>query len=75
VVAQPLKETLAGKVRLHQHARVEFVSVLKGRLALKVGTDEQILDADDWLYLDSQLRHDYSRAGTKPCSAVVITAE
>ena len=69
------KAVSAGKARLHQHSGVEFIYVLKGRLALKVGTDEEILDAGDSLYFDSQLPHGYSRVGTKPCSAVVITAE
>jgi mannose-6-phosphate isomerase-like protein (cupin superfamily) len=49
--------------------------VLKGKLALKMGTEQQFLEAGDSLYFDSQLPHGYSRAGTKPCSAVVVTAE
>jgi len=62
------------KVRLHQHQGVEFIYVLRGRLALKVGTDLEFLDAGDSLYFDAQLPHGYSRAGTKPCSALVVTA-
>ena len=65
----------AEKVRLHQHQGVEFIYVLKGRLALKVGTDTEFLEAGDSLYFDAQLPHGYSRAGTKPCSALVVTAE
>ena len=63
------------KVRLHQHQGVEFIYVLKGRLALKVGTDTEFLEAGDSLYFDAQLPHGYSRAGSKPCRALVITAE
>jgi transcriptional regulator with XRE-family HTH domain len=63
------------KIRLHQHAGVEFIYVLKGRLALKVGAESQHLDAGDSLYFDAQLPHGYSREGNKPCSALVITAE
>jgi transcriptional regulator with XRE-family HTH domain len=63
------------KVRLHQHSGVEFIYVLKGRLALKVGAETEFLDAGDSLYFDSQLPHGYSRAGTKPCCALVVTAE
>lgn len=63
------------KVRLHQHPGVEFIYVVKGRLALKIGSSLEYLDAGDSLYFDSQLPHGYSRAGTKPCSAVVVTAE
>lgn len=63
------------KVRLHQHSGVEFIYVLKGRLALKVGAETEFLDAGDSLYFDSHLPHGYSRAGTKPCCALVVTAE
>jgi transcriptional regulator with XRE-family HTH domain len=63
------------KVRLHQHTGVEFIYVLKGKLALKVGTDEEVLEAGDSLYFDSLLPHGYSRSGTSPCSAIVITSE
>jgi transcriptional regulator with XRE-family HTH domain len=69
------KTIAAEKVRLHQHPGVEFIYVLKGKLALKVGTEQEILEAGDSLYFDSQMAHGYSRAGTKPCSAIVITAE
>ncbi len=63
------------KLRLHQHTGVEFIYVLKGKLALKVGTDEEVLDAGDSLYFDSLLPHGYTRAGNTPCSAIVITSE
>jgi transcriptional regulator with XRE-family HTH domain len=63
------------KLHVHQHAGVEFIYVLKGRLSLKIGTEQEILDAGDSLYFDSQFPHGYSRIGTKPCSALVITAE
>jgi transcriptional regulator with XRE-family HTH domain len=69
------KNIPSDKVRLHQHAGVEFIYVLKGKLTLKIGTDEQILDEGDSLYFDSQLPHGYSRLGSKPCSAVVVTAD
>jgi len=63
------------EIRMHQHTGVEFIYVLKGRLALKVGTEVEYLDAGDALYFDSQLPHGYSRSGEKPCSAIVVTAE
>jgi len=63
------------KIRVHQHPGVEFIYVLKGKLNLRVGADQEVLDAGDSLYFDSQLPHGYSRAGNKPCSALVITAE
>lgn len=63
------------KIRIHQHPGVEFIYVLKGKLGLKVGAEQEILDAGDSLYFDAQLPHGYSRVGSKPCSALVITAE
>lgn len=64
-----------GKMRVHQHRGVEFIYVLRGRLALKIGLDTEYLEAGDSLYFDSQLPHGYSRTGAKPCSALVVTAE
>jgi transcriptional regulator with XRE-family HTH domain len=69
------RELAADKIHLHQHNGVEFIYVLKGRLALKVGTGLEYLDAGDSLYFDSQLPHGYSRSGAKACSALVVTAE
>lgn len=65
----------AAEIRVHQHTGVEFIFVVKGRLGLKVGTEQEILESGDSLYFDSQLPHGYSRVGAKPCSAIVITAE
>jgi transcriptional regulator with XRE-family HTH domain len=64
----------AAQLHLHQHAGVEFIYVVRGKLALKIGAEEETLDAGDSLYFDSQFPHGYSRVGTKPCSALVITA-
>jgi len=63
------------KIRVHQHPGVEFIYVLKGRLNLRVGAGQEILEAGDSLYFDAQLPHGYSRAGNKACSALVVTAE
>lgn len=63
------------KVRVHEHPGVEFIYVLKGKLNLRVGADQEVLDAGDSVYFDAQLPHGYSRIGNKPCSAIVITAE
>lgn len=64
-----------GKLHVHEHSGVEFIYVLKGKLALKIGAEQEILDAGDSLYFDSQFPHGYSRVGAKPCSALVITSE
>jgi len=68
---QPLQP---GKARLHHHTGVEFLSVLRGKLELHIGTEEHILESGDSIYFDSSLPHSYRRVSQKPCSAIVITA-
>jgi len=63
------------QLHVHQHAGVEFIYILKGKLALKIGAGQETLDAGDSLYFDSQIPHGYSRVGNKACRAVVVTAE
>jgi len=61
------------KMRLHQHAGGEFIYVLSGTLALRVGGDPHELHAGDSIYFDSGVPHGYRRSGAKPCAAVVVT--
>jgi transcriptional regulator with XRE-family HTH domain len=67
---QPLQP---GKARPHNHAGVEFLSVLRGKLELRIGAQDHILELGDSIYFDSSLPHCYRRVGQKPCSAIVIT--
>ena len=67
---QPLQP---GKARLHHHTGVEFLSVLRGKLELHIGTEDQILELGDSIYFDSSLPHSYRRVSQKPCSAIVVT--
>lgn len=62
-----------GKARLHHHTGVEFLSVLRGKLELHIGTEDQILELGDSIYFDSSLPHSYRRVSQKPCSAIVVT--
>lgn len=61
------------KIKPHQHVGVEFLYLLKGSLALKIGGDEYILEAEDAIYFDSALQHSYRRRGSKPCTGVIVT--
>jgi len=61
------------KVKPHQHAGVEFLYVLKGSLAVKVGSYEYVLEAEDAIYFDSAVLHSYRRRGAKPCTGVIVT--
>jgi len=67
---QPLQP---GKARLHHHAGVEFLSVLRGKLELHIGTDDHVLESGDSIYFDSSLPHSYRRVSQKPCDAIVVT--
>ena len=67
---QPLQP---GKARLHHHPGVEFLSVLRGKFELHIGTEDHILESGDSIYFDSSLPHSYRRISQKPCSAIVVT--
>ena len=67
---QPLQP---GKARLHHHAGVEFLSVLRGKLELHIGTEDHVLESGDSIYFDSSLPHSYRRLSQKPCGAIVVT--
>src|SRR5579859_7426737 len=47
------QELPAEKLKPHQHPGVEFLYVIKGSLALKIASDEYILEAEDAIYFDS----------------------
>jgi len=68
---QPL---LPGKARPHHHPGVEFLSVLRGTLELRIGTEDYTLDTGDSIYFDSTVPHSYRRVSSKPCAAIVVSA-
>ena len=61
------------KLKPHQHAGVEFLYVLKGSLAIKIGSEEFLLEPEDAIYFDSAVQHSYRRRGAKPCTGVIVT--
>ena len=65
----------ADKLRLHQHAGVEFVYVLQGTLSIHVAGEEQALGAGDSIYFDASTPHGYRRSKGRVCRAVVVTAQ
>ncbi len=67
------QELPAEKLKPHQHAGIEFLYVLKGSLAIKIGSDEYVLEAEDAIYFDSAVPHSYRRRGAKPCTGVIVT--
>jgi transcriptional regulator with XRE-family HTH domain len=61
------------KVRLHQHAGIEFIYLICGKLGLRIGEEENSLEKGDAIYFDSNLPHGYRRIGNSPCGALVVT--
>lgn len=61
------------KIKPHQHAGVEFLFVMKGSLAIKIGGEEFILESEDAIYFDSTVPHSYCRQGSKSCTGVIVT--
>jgi quercetin dioxygenase-like cupin family protein len=67
------QEMPAEKIKPHQHAGVEFLYVLKGSVALKIGSEEYVLEAEDAIYFDWAVQHSYRRRGAKACTGVIVT--
>jgi transcriptional regulator with XRE-family HTH domain len=63
----------AEKVKMHQHAGVELLYLICGKLELTIGSDAYALDAGDAIYFDSALRHNYRRIGKNSCNAMIVT--
>lgn len=57
----------------HTHPGVEFLYVLRGRLALSTRGEDHVLDEGDSAYLDATIPHAYRRIGDAACSALVVT--
>ena len=67
------QEVPVEKLKPHQHAGVEFLYVIKGSLAIKIGSEEFVLEPEDAIYFDSAVPHSYRRHGLKPCTGVIVT--
>jgi transcriptional regulator with XRE-family HTH domain len=63
----------AEKLKPHQHAGVEFLYLMKGALAVRIGSDENALEAGDAIYFDSSVPHSYRRRGAAQCLGVIVT--
>ncbi len=58
--------------RAHEHAGIEFMYILSGKLELSVGEESHELAEGDAIYFDSSVSHLYSRIGVKPAKALVV---
>ncbi len=62
------------KTKQHQHAGVEFLYLVHGKLDLTIGAEVHTLEAGDSIYFDSSAKHGYRRASSQSTTAVVVTA-
>jgi transcriptional regulator with XRE-family HTH domain len=65
----------AEQIRSHEHAGIELLYVLFGKLELRVGEDQHELSAGDSVYFDSSVAHGYRRIGAKRTTALVVALE
>ena len=63
------------KLRPHEHAGVEFLYAIQGKLSVHLREEEHMLDAGDSMYFDATVPHAYRRSGTRTCSALVVTSQ
>jgi transcriptional regulator with XRE-family HTH domain len=61
------------KVHLHQHDGVEFLYVVSGKLGLRIGPDDLLLEGRDSIYFDSSVAHGYRSASGQRTTAIVVT--
>ena len=62
-----------GEQRLHQHAGIEFLYMIRGKIDLVVGSVIHTLNSGDAIYFDSSVRHGYRGVGGKTSTAIIVT--
>jgi transcriptional regulator with XRE-family HTH domain len=56
----------------HQHAGVEFLYLISGKLALQIGDNEPELAEGDAIYFESAVPHGYRKVGSRRTTALVV---
>ena len=59
-------------VSRHQHAGIEFLYVISGKLAIEIGEDEPQLAEGDAIYFESAVPHAYRKVGQPRTTALVV---
>ena len=67
---EPVEEKAA---RPHEHAGVEFLYLMSGRLRIQIRGERHELAEGDAIYFDACVPHSYSRLGAKKTTALVAT--
>ncbi len=66
-------ETAEGSfARKHEHAGVEFLYVVSGKVGLQIGDKEQELAEGDAIYFESTVPHGYRKVGARRTTALVV---
>lgn len=60
------------RVHRHQHAGIEFLYVISGKLALQIGEHEPELAEGDAIYFESSVPHGYRKLGARRTTALVV---
>ena len=63
----------ADDARLHEHAGVELLYVISGKVELRTRDEYHELEQGDSIYFDSGVPHGYRRIGAKRATALVVT--
>ncbi len=66
------EEVQESHTRTHQHAGVEFLYVISGKLILQIGEDRPELAEGDAIYFESTVPHGYRKVGQRRTSALVV---
>lgn len=61
------------RAREHEHGGIEFLYLISGKLALRIGDVDHELAEGDAIYFDSTVSHSYRRIGNRRTSALVLT--
>jgi len=56
----------------HHHQGVEFLYLMEGKLSIRVGRTDHLLEAGDAMYFDSSVPHTYRRASRAKCVAMIV---
>ena len=67
--------TATGADAAHEHAGVELIYVVDGRLGVTQDGIEHVLNAGDSMYFRGERPHTYRRHGARRCAAVVVTSD
>jgi transcriptional regulator with XRE-family HTH domain len=57
----------------HHHTGVELVYVIKGKLEMRIGSEEYLLETGDSIYFDSAVRHSYRNPAKAESAGMVVT--